>query len=364
MRTNCRRGLGYETANSFFVWLFFGDGDDVVRCVWAARGRTDGHVAGGDHPRAGCLCERGDDPGRFVLHRDDPTNLTLQVYCQLGGSASNGVDYAAIPSWITVPAGVREVPIAVTPIDDALVEGPETVVLRLLPSPMVPMPGYLIGVPSNAVVTIADNDPAPSLPVVNIFAEDPVAREIPPVSPGMGMPDRFDDALFRVTRTGNTETPLDVYYRISGTASNGVDYERLSGVVRIPAGESSALIYVMPIDDLLPEATETVELQLEAPACITIYPPPPGCYQMGPSNRAVAYIYDNDPETNRPPVVRLIRPKNGQTFTVPTNIWLVASTVDSDGYVWRVEFFANDHKLGEAQRHFVVPPPPGPGDPF
>jgi len=299
------------------------------------------------------------DPGRFVLRRDGPTNTALNVYCALEGTASNGVDYATIPNWILVPAGVREVPIPVLPIDDGLVEGPETVVLKLLPSPLMPPPNYLIGTPSNAVVTILDNDAPQPLPVVNIFAEDPVASEIPPVPPGMGMPQRFDDAVFLVTRSGSTDLPLEVFYRISGTASNGVDYEPLSGRVVIPAGESSARIYVMPIDDLLPEGTETVVIRIEAPACILIYPPPPGCYQVGPSNEAVAYILDNDPETNRPPYVRLVKPVNGQTFIAPTNILLLADTVDLDGYVWRVEFFANDQKLGEAERRFITPPPPG-----
>lgn len=299
------------------------------------------------------------DPGRFVLRRDGPTNLALHVYCELGGSASNGVDYVALPHWIPVPAGVREVPIPVTPIDDALLEGPETVVLKLVPPPTASLPTYLIGSPSNAMVTIADNETPPELPVVNIFAEDPTASEIPPVPPGMGMPQRFDDAVFRVTRSGSTDLPLEVFYRVGGTASNGVDYEALSGTVVIPAGESSALIYVMPIDDLLSEGTETVVLRLEAPACITIYPPPPGCYQLGPSREAVAYILDNDPETNRPPYVRLVKPLNGQTFVAPANVLMLADTVDVDGYVWRVEFFANDHKLGEAEKHFIVPPPPG-----
>ena len=33
-------------------------------------------------------------------------------------------------------------------------------------------------------------------------------------------------------------------------------------------------------------------------------------------------------------------------------------TRDPDGYVWKVEFFANHEKIGEQQVHFVVPPPP------
>jgi len=48
---------------------------------------------------------------------------------------------------------------------------------------------------------------------------------------------------------------LVVYYRIGGTASNGVDYQTLPGTVTIPEGAVSALIEVDPIDDLLVEGT-------------------------------------------------------------------------------------------------------------
>ena len=37
------------------------------------------------------------DPGRFTLVRNGPTNAALCVFCELGGTTSNGVDYATIP---------------------------------------------------------------------------------------------------------------------------------------------------------------------------------------------------------------------------------------------------------------------------
>jgi hypothetical protein len=43
--------------------------------------------------------------------------------------------------------------VTITPIDDALVEGSETVVLTISPSTR-----YVVGVPGTATVTIADND--------------------------------------------------------------------------------------------------------------------------------------------------------------------------------------------------------------
>ena len=106
--------------------------------------------------------EPGTNVGRFQINRLGPTNLALSVFLRLGGPASNGVDYVAIPSWVSVPAGVREVPIHIRPIDDNLAEGVEVVEASLMYPPTMPPINYLIGSPSNAVVFLYDNDPAPT----------------------------------------------------------------------------------------------------------------------------------------------------------------------------------------------------------
>src|SRR5437660_4559067 len=98
------------------------------------------------------------DTGTFTLFRDGPTNQALNVYCIYRGTASNGVDYVTLPNFVMIPAGMRTAPVVVKTIDDNLVEGTETVELRLVPSPMLPPVNYMIGNPSNAVVYIADND--------------------------------------------------------------------------------------------------------------------------------------------------------------------------------------------------------------
>ena len=51
-------------------------------------------------------------------------------------------------------------------------------------------------------------------------------------------------AVFTVTRTGPTGSPLDVYYNLSGTAISGLDYASLPGLVTIPAGAPSASVAV------------------------------------------------------------------------------------------------------------------------
>src|SRR5438477_8269522 len=79
--------------------------------------------------------ETGLDPGRFEIRRTGPTNYGLAVFYRISGTASNGVDYDQIPSSVSIPAGQFTISIPVTPIADKLLQGPETVVLQITPSP-------------------------------------------------------------------------------------------------------------------------------------------------------------------------------------------------------------------------------------
>ena len=67
---------------------------------------------------------------------------------------------------------------------------------------------------------------------------------------------------FTVQRTGDTGQALLVNYRVSGTATNGTDYQRLSGAVTIAAGQSSATIGVMPISTLAEGSNKSVTVTL------------------------------------------------------------------------------------------------------
>ena len=164
---------------------------------------------------------------------------------------------------------------------------------------------------------------------------------LPPIEPPY-------PAAFTFRRTGGTNLPLTVYYSLSGTASNGVDYAALPGAVTIPAGQWTATVPVVPLDDNLVEPTESVILTLEPPACIQVFPPPEGCYYLiGRNARAVVHIYDNDfIVTNRPPNVRLINPTEGSVLSAGASITLIADAHDEDGLVNTVEFFAGTNSLG------------------
>ncbi len=53
--------------------------------------------------------------------------------------------------------------------------------------------------------------------------------------------------VFTFSRTGNTASPLTVYYSVGGTATPGVDFTSLPGTVVIPAGATSATVTLAPL---------------------------------------------------------------------------------------------------------------------
>ena len=68
---------------------------------------------------------------------------------------------------------------------------------------------------------------------------------------------------------------------------------------------------------------------------------------------------------NQPPQITVTRPASGAEFPPDTaTIDIDASTHDPDGYVRRVEFFANGLKIGETSMDFILPPPPGQSQTF
>ena len=217
-----------------------------------------------------------------------------------------------------------------------------------------------------AVATDNDGESATSEPVriaviesertiVNVFATDPIASEQSPELDAIP-----DTGRFTVERRGSTAEALAVFYRVGGTATNGEDYQFLPGEVLIPEGETSADILVEPIDDRLPEPTETVVIEILPPLCIAIYPPPPGCYLVGPHAVAVVHILDDDtPPSNRPPKAEITAPPQGATFAAPATVDVRVAAVDPDGWVQHVALFANGQLIDEQSIHFFTPPPPG-----
>ncbi len=382
------------------------------------------------------------DPVQFTVFRDGPTNRAVAIYYDVKGSATNGVDYAALRGVVEIPAGVRTNIITVKPIDLGQLNS-RTVELRLS-LPIVAVATYVIGLPASAggiisarqaskptvriyqpvsgtslaapatllvcaeasatnsyvstveyfangrSIGICTNNPlvmylmnpfclawsnvpagdyaltakatdalggtsisepvriavvSPQPATVNIIADDSAAAEPKVPAAGTLPPIILDTARFRVIRDGATNLPLTVFYRTGGTAINGLDYQLLPGMIVIPAGAIEAVLEVVPLTDGLVEDRESVVVGLEAPICVTIYPPPPGCYLVGAFPKAEAFILDG-PVVNRQPLVRITAPPVGSILRSPVNIPIFAYAYDLDGFVAGVDFWAGTNLIG------------------
>lgn len=102
-----------------------------------------------------------------------------------------------------------------------------------------------------------------------------------------------DTAAFSIRRvSGPLNVPVPVFFSLSGTASNGVDYTQVAQEILLKSGQSSVAVVIMPLVDQVREGDETVILQLLDPVCIAIYPPPPSCYEIGLHDNASVVIAD------------------------------------------------------------------------
>lgn len=94
--------------------------------------------------------EFGTDTAAFTIRRDGSTELAVTVNLSASGTASNGLDYT-MPSSITLAAGQTNASFLLTPILDAMAEGPETATIAIAPGV-----GYAISATNQATALIAD----------------------------------------------------------------------------------------------------------------------------------------------------------------------------------------------------------------
>jgi autotransporter-associated beta strand protein len=116
----------------------------------------------------GAASERGPDPAAFRLQRAGETGIALTVRYSVGGSATPGADYAALAGSAVIAAGATAAVVTVTPLDDDLVEGLETITLALLPDS-----AYVAGTVSTGTLSLADDD---GFPV--IILQRPATNEV------------------------------------------------------------------------------------------------------------------------------------------------------------------------------------------
>jgi hypothetical protein len=142
----------------------------------------------------------GTSAGSFTLIRNGETNDDLAVAVDISGTADNGVDYSAISTTLTIPAGFYAIDVPVLPIVGATNTGNKTVVLTVqsnvdytirgrgratvkivddvfdLPPPAVtitsPTDGTVITAPANVTIKADVDDSDASVKSVAFYAND------------------------------------------------------------------------------------------------------------------------------------------------------------------------------------------------
>ena len=179
--------------------------------------------------------------GTFTLTRSGSATLLaapLTVTYTVGGTAFGGADYTVLSGTVTFAANVATATVTVTPVADPTTEGAETVKLTL--TTVAP---YDLGSPAEATVTITDTN----FPLVTVTAFDSTAAET-----------GNNRGTFRFSRVGSTAASLTVTFTVTGTATNGTDYDTLPVTVTFAAGQSTVDLSVVPRQDGVAEGSETV----------------------------------------------------------------------------------------------------------
>lgn len=251
------------------------------------------------------------DPISFTITRSAAFSGGTVVSYSMTGTATEGLDYAALSGSVIIPASINAVSVIVTIddiIDDNLVELDETVTLTI--TNVDDLDGF--GTPTisatqgSATATLEDTD----IGTFTITAVDPNASEDGP-----------DEAVFRIDldKENATGTPVTVTYDLDGDDPGGnPDYNIVGGsVLTFPTGVTSVNLSIVPIDDTEVEDDEEVIVILENTSS--------NLFDIGTPDRDSAFIADDDCAANETPELA-----NGVTLPV---LLCDEASVDLNTYV-------------------------------
>ncbi|GBF55956.1 alkaline phosphatase [Microcystis sp. 0824] len=187
----------------------------------------------------------------YTFTRSGVTTNPLTVNYSIGGTATNGTDYAALPSSIAFAAGLSTATVIVDPTADTTVEPNETVILTLASGT-----GYTVGTTTPVTGTIT-NDDFPQLSINNITVVEGLDN----------------NAILTVTVDNPNPQPITFNYTTAPiNATANVDYTSKTGTITIAANTSTATISIPILNDNLNEADEAFTVTLSNPVNATINP--------------------------------------------------------------------------------------------
>ncbi len=178
-----------------------------------------------------------------------------------GDTATEGTDYATVDQQsIEIPIGAASayVEFMLTPTTDVLSEGSETISLE----------GTLTGVTfTNAAITIADDDAAPSTITLSVDADTATNNVQSSIAEEGGVKTvRVTATIGGTTRFATAQTVTVTVGKDGDSATAGTDYAMVDEQsIEIPIGEASAYVEFMltPTTDVLFEGSETISVDGE-----------------------------------------------------------------------------------------------------
>ncbi len=190
--------------------------------------------------------------GSVTLHirRTGTTNAAASVECHsLAGTAAPGEDFAPFASRVTFPAGVTELAVTISLLDDSgsanAGEGDEyfDVLLRN------PDAGTALSTRRQSRVTILDSQPWYRMAQAEVTVSESATT-----------------ATVMVHRGGDLNAEARVPFAIRpGTAEPGQDFEAAEGTVSFPVSVREAHVSVRLHPDLAPEPDESLVVELGTP---------------------------------------------------------------------------------------------------
>jgi hypothetical protein len=275
--------------------------------------------------------------GTFTLSRAGDTNAPLTVPFTLGGTATNGIDYAAISLSVTLAAGQVSSNIAVMPINEPTATGYKTVILSL-PRHAT---NFLIGSLNRAVVYIVYH-----------------YTNVPPAV-----------SLVAPTNKSSFLSLPNIEVAANASDSNGW----LTTVEFYANGRTIGSVTNNPFDDDLPEPLILRESHGSiVPTVLGWHVSrfqfvwtnvPPGNYSLTAVATADSGLQSTsepaaiEVTTNLPvPSARIINPVGGAEFPDLAAINLYAAAGEVGGVVDTVEFVANGATLGIVTNYLAAEP--------
>ncbi len=165
-------------------------------------------------------------------------------YATAGGSAAAGADFEAVAGTVTMVPGQTVATVTVPLVDDMVHELEETFAVIL----DRPVAGELAD--GEATVTVADDDPVPSLSIAGASVVEGDAGTAATLN-------------LAVTLSNPTVLPVTADFAAAGeTATAGADFEAAAGSVAFGPLETAGVVAVTILGDGLDEADETLRVAL------------------------------------------------------------------------------------------------------